>query len=119
MLMHCVNLVDVTVESEQAVVVKWWDGPLVYARIPSSQELNGSSRKASCRTLEDTTLFWHPSSSSHNSISFCTLVCRKDCASGAGWEAVPVSQNQVANRGSWGLEKAAQAPGIFVEKALV
>ncbi len=61
MLMHCVNLVDVTVESEQAVVVKWWDGPLVNARIPSSQELNGSSRKASCRTLEDTTLFGHPS----------------------------------------------------------
>lgn len=46
-------------------------------------------------------------------------MCRKDCASGAGWQAVPVSQNQVANRGSWGLEKAAQAPGIFFEKALV
>jgi hypothetical protein len=59
--MHFVNLIDLFVESEEAVVVELWDGPLVYARIPSSQKLNGSSRKASCQTLRDTTLFGHPS----------------------------------------------------------
>lgn len=61
MLMHFVNLIDVSVESEKAVVVELWDGLLVYARIPTSQKLNGSCRKASCRTLRDTTLFGHPS----------------------------------------------------------
>jgi hypothetical protein len=61
MLMHSVNLIDLSAESEQAVVVKLWDDPLVYARIPSSKELHGSRRKASCRTLGDTTLFGHPS----------------------------------------------------------
>lgn len=58
--MHFVNLFDVSVESEQAVVVESWDGSLVYARIPSSQMLHGNSRKASCRTPRDTTLFGHP-----------------------------------------------------------
>ena len=32
MLMHFVNLFDVSVESKQAVVVKLWDDPLVYAK---------------------------------------------------------------------------------------
>jgi hypothetical protein len=59
--MHFVNLIDVSVEFEQAVVVELWDGPQVYTRVPSSLKLNGSSRKASCRTLRDTTLFGHPS----------------------------------------------------------
>jgi hypothetical protein len=65
--MHVVNLIDVAVEDEQAVVVNLRDGLLVYARIPSSQKLNGSGRKASCRTPEDTPLFGHPSYSSHKS----------------------------------------------------
>ena len=60
-MMHSVNVFDVSVESEQAVVVKLWDDPLVYARVPFPPKLHGSRRKASCRSLGDTTLFGHPS----------------------------------------------------------